>query len=371
MGFYDYLPWSRCGVAVANQPWSGAYEITSPTWALAHTSQFNPVGWRYAAHENGVTLLEKGGSLVTRISSDLEDFSIVIEKMNSKNSKCARGSNPDSNPEDEDVVIVLKGSFLKAVTEKKRTLQVWYSNLTSGNAEGVNPPDSQLFQKKESLSVASDGSIRLRVKLEELYTITTLRSGGKGSAQSPAATAFPLPFKQTFDDETISAPPKIWYDQMGAWEIQESPYGDDRGRVMRQVVPVWPACWGYSCTGPTTYFGAGIAAGLTGELTMSMDVRLEDHGAVTFTVRGGNNKAWIDLKMNSSDGFAVNTWHALQLRLSNDWQAGAIDGKQIFNESKGAKLSDGLSFKVQLDRYIFASIDNFEISSSHSNIILL
>ena len=21
--FYDYLPWSRCGVAVANQPWNG------------------------------------------------------------------------------------------------------------------------------------------------------------------------------------------------------------------------------------------------------------------------------------------------------------------------------------------------------------
>merc|ERR1712019_67498 len=41
--FYDYLPWARCGVAVANQPWSGAYEITSPTWALAHTSQFKVI----------------------------------------------------------------------------------------------------------------------------------------------------------------------------------------------------------------------------------------------------------------------------------------------------------------------------------------
>ena len=30
--FYDYLPWARCGVAVANEPWSGSYEITSPTW---------------------------------------------------------------------------------------------------------------------------------------------------------------------------------------------------------------------------------------------------------------------------------------------------------------------------------------------------
>merc|ERR1712048_1501720 len=135
-------------------------------------------------------------------------------------------------------------------------LFVWYSNLTSGNAEGVNPPDEQLFQKQGTVKVGADGSVRLSVKVEELYTITTLSSGGKGGARSPPATAFPLTFKQTFDDEKINAPPKIWYDQMGAWEIQPSPTKDGRGNVMRQVVPVWPACWGYSCAGPTTYFGS-------------------------------------------------------------------------------------------------------------------
>ena len=69
----------------------------------------------------------------------------MIEKMDSKNSGCARGSNPSSSPEDEDVVLVLGGSF-KAVAGSQ--LQVWYSNLTSSNSEGVNPPDSQLFQKR-------------------------------------------------------------------------------------------------------------------------------------------------------------------------------------------------------------------------------
>ena len=42
--FYDYLPWARDGVAVANEPWSGHYEITSPTWSLAHTTQFAKPG---------------------------------------------------------------------------------------------------------------------------------------------------------------------------------------------------------------------------------------------------------------------------------------------------------------------------------------
>jgi galactosylceramidase len=45
--FYDFLPWARCGAAVANTPWSGGYEITAATWALAHTTQFAPAGWRY------------------------------------------------------------------------------------------------------------------------------------------------------------------------------------------------------------------------------------------------------------------------------------------------------------------------------------
>merc|ERR1719410_2689524 len=291
--------------------------------------------------------------------------------MNSKNSKCARGSNPESDPEDEDVVIVLKGSFLKAVKDNKRTLQVWYSNLTSGNAVGVNPPDSQLFQTLSPLSVDKDGAVHLRVKVEEIYTITTLQTGGKGQARSPAAVDFPLPYKQTFDDESLSAPPKIWYDQMGAWEIQASPYGDGRGQLMRQVVPVWPACWGYSCTGPTTFFGANIGSDLQGgELKVSLDLRLEDYGCFTFSVQGSNNKDWVVLKMNTSDGFPENQWHSLEVRISDGWQAGSVDGKQVFNVSKGKVPGNGISFKAQLDRYIFASIDNFEISEGSDGIVL-
>ena len=37
--FYDYFDWARCGVAVANQPWSGEYEITSPTWVLVRSKR--------------------------------------------------------------------------------------------------------------------------------------------------------------------------------------------------------------------------------------------------------------------------------------------------------------------------------------------
>lgn len=75
-------------MTVANTPWSGNYEVTSPLWALAHTTQFAPPGWRYAAHGSGVGLLNKGGSYVTRISPDKKNLSIVVEKMTQENSNC-------------------------------------------------------------------------------------------------------------------------------------------------------------------------------------------------------------------------------------------------------------------------------------------
>jgi galactosylceramidase len=354
--FYDYLPWSRCGVAVANEPWSGAFEITAPTWALAHTSQFAPVGWRYAAHGSGVQMLNGGGSMVTRISPDGKDFSMVIEKMNSANSACARGSNPTSASSEEELEIAFAGSFLKAV--QGRALQVWYSNLTSGSEESVNPPTEQLFLRKEALKVGADGTVKLKVLPDEIYTLTTLTTGGKGIKASPPSSKFPVPFKQSFDDEKVSAPPKIWYDQMGAWEIQDTPYGDDHGRVMRQVVPVWPACWGYSCAGPTTYFGP---QGLGFNIEVSMDVRLEDHAAFTLEPQGLSfQKLTLDTKgiwqLGSESGeldFATDAWHKLTLTMGDGWQAASVDGKRLVNISEVGRRSpmdacDESAFPVDL-----------------------
>lgn len=356
--FYDYLPWARDGVAVANQPWSGAFEITSPTWSLAHTSQFAPIGWRYAAHGSGVDMLKNGGSMVTRISPDLKDFSIVIEKMTSANSRCARGSNPDSNSTEEQVVLTLSGALLEAA--KRNGLNVWYSNLGIDNQMGVNPPDDQVFQKLQKLVVADD-TVRLTVKPEEIYTLTTLTVGGKGSAASPPATPFPIPFTQTFDDEKVFSPPKIWYDQMGAWEIQNSPYGDDTGsnKVMRQVVPIWPQCWGYSCTGPTSYFGP---TEFEGDLTVSMDVRLEDDAVFTIDYLNSHNseiagKRKLDLdsrgnfsfgNANGSVDFGINAWHTIEIR--QEIGQVKVDGKVIVDVGPSLEWQtcDASAFSVDL-----------------------
>lgn len=370
--FYDYLPWARCGVAIANKPWNGHYEIVSPLWTLAHTSQFAPIGWRYAAHGKGVTTLANGGSLVTRISPDKKDFSVVVEKMDSTDSKCARGSNPDAETSEEDVTLVLKGSFLEAAKRAGGKLQVWYSNLTSGSASGENPPDAQLFQQLAPLTVGSDGKVTLKgVSPSDLYTLTTLTSGKKGTHPVPADGTFPLPFKQSFDDEALSSPPAIWYDQMGAWEVHADPYQtESSNHVMRQMVPVWPACWGYSCTGPKTYFGPKE---LGGGVKLSVSLRLDDDATWTVSAGGcslglNSSTGTFDLKVDSKHeqkgavSFKKGAWYPIELHLGQSYTAAVVGGKTLANIT-GAQVPDGWYVAVELDRYIFASMDDFALES--------
>lgn len=350
--FYDYLPWSRCGVAVANTPWSGSYEVTSPTWALAHTSQFAPPGWRYTGHGAGVQLLSAGGSIVTRVSPDRSDFSIVLEKMTHQDSSCARGSNPSYDTSPENVTMVLGGRLLTAA---QNGLQVWFSDLSQGN------DSPSLFVNKGSISVGSDGKIVLPLGLNQMYTVTTLKTGNKGNHSVPTAAPFPIPYTQHFDDENVSSPPRLWYDQMGAWEIRPSSTGS--GNVMRQMVPIWPACWGYSCNGPTTYFGPGgvIQAGMN----VSFTIVLEDDAelSTSYCTIDSKTGAWTIGKAKGSGAvFPPKASHTISIALRSDSTTVILDGKVL---GSGEAIVGGSSggFKLALNRYVFAEIDNFAITN--------
>jgi len=292
------------------------------------------------------------------------------------------------------------------------SLQVWYSNLASGNGFRENPPDSQLFIQKDPIVVHSDGLVTLSVAPDEIFTLTTLTTGGKGTAQSPAPAPFELPYAQNFDDETESAPPRLWYDQMGSWEIQDSPYNDGRGKVMRQVVPVWPICWGYSCNGPTTFFGP---SDLHGDVTISMDVRLEQAADFSVAPQGRGEYEFHGFHVDPRSGwkfgmngelgrgqadFEVGRWHSITLRVTKGAMSATLDGVllgeadlpkskldcsqtvaiEALSEEQHADLSAGgdsddlcsrgrdndmgFNLKVMLSEYVFASIDNFEITQN-------
>lgn len=184
--------------------------------------------------------------------------------------------------------------------------------------------------------------------------------------------AFPLPFTQDFDKETVSSPPAMWYDQMGAWEVQEDA-SKQGNRLMRQVSPVWPACWGYSCTGPTTYFGPSEFNHST---RVVVDVKLEDTGSWTLSTEGGSSigisldtdGSWslVDGKSTKANGkglsFAPNSWHTVELQIGESYYAALFDGQVLSNQTNTG-AHDGYRYKVSMGRYIFAAMDNFKISA--------
>ena len=262
--FYDYLPWARCGVAVANTPWSGAYEVTAATWALAHTTQFAPIGWRYTRHFAGVQFLAGGGSVVTRVSPDGKDFSIVLEKMTASASACARGNNPDLPINAEHVTIQLDAGLREGVTH----VQVWFSNMSRDDGPHGNPDDDQMFVHLRSLPVGADGAITLPTLFgrDEMYTLTTLTTGHKGSHPSRTAadpnTPLPLPHTQTFDDEAQNAPGRFWYTQMGAFEVLPARASGAasvaQDLALTQTATVWPNCWNSNDCDPPKVLWSGL-----------------------------------------------------------------------------------------------------------------
>ena len=79
--YYDILPLPGSGLMRAVEPWSGHFEIQPAVWAAAHATQFADPGWSYV--DGACGYLESSGSYVTLLSPSGEDFSIVLETMDS------------------------------------------------------------------------------------------------------------------------------------------------------------------------------------------------------------------------------------------------------------------------------------------------
>ncbi len=75
--YYDILDVPNAGLLRAAEPWSGRFQVMSPLWIVAHTTQFAQPGWQYLDKATG--LLPKGGSYVTLKQG--AKYSTVIETI--------------------------------------------------------------------------------------------------------------------------------------------------------------------------------------------------------------------------------------------------------------------------------------------------
>jgi hypothetical protein len=287
-----------------------------------------------------------------------------------------------------------------------------------------------MFNKQAApLTVHDNGTAMtatIKMQPQMLITVTTLTTGGKPAVASPPETPFPMPWSQSFDGEAAHAPGKLWYDQMGAFEVQpETPSAGDVGdakqessnisalstvsgiassssspssrvstspaspnQVLRQVSPVWPACWGYSCTGPTTYFGPDGAVSCTtgGGTNVSMRLRFESNtatrwslgpgpgpsgGALTFNIStagdwrfiyGTDGKPGAGMTGTIPGGVSLHKWHDVNLLYSTNWMAATFDGAVLANYTGGG-CGSKWHLMMQMDAYVAAAIDDFTLQT--------
>uniref|UniRef100_A0A8C5SGH7 Galactocerebrosidase n=1 Tax=Laticauda laticaudata TaxID=8630 RepID=A0A8C5SGH7_LATLA len=228
--YYEELPFGRCGLMTAQEPWSGHYSVNSPIWITAHTTQFTQPGWYYLKVDGH---LEKGGSFVA-LTDGLGNLTIIIETMNHSHSECIRPPLPSYVVSHQKAVFHLKGSF-----NKLKSLQMWYSKLDFSTA------NSTLFQSFGAKNI-SEGILMLSLGLDEIYTLTTLTTGHKSSSlEPPPSQPFPSTYK---DDFNIRNPPfseaPYFADQTGVFEYFMN--ASDPGEhvfTLRQVVTQRPITW--------------------------------------------------------------------------------------------------------------------------------
>ncbi|XP_043840780.1 galactocerebrosidase [Dromiciops gliroides] len=229
--YYQQLPFGRDGLMTAQEPWSGHYVVESPIWISAHTTQFAQPGWRYL---KTVGHLLKGGSYVA-LTDGLGNLTIIIETMTHQHSKCIRPPLRFFTVSEQTASFSLKGSF-----NELRMLQVWYSNL--GNKTGNN---SVLFKQLPPLKVINS-TVTLELGVDEVYTLSTITTGQKGSYPvPPASKPFPSSYKDDFNarNPPFSEAPNF-ADQTGVFEYFTN--AEDLGNhtfTLRQVLTQRPITW--------------------------------------------------------------------------------------------------------------------------------
>ncbi|XP_058662513.1 galactocerebrosidase isoform X2 [Ammospiza nelsoni] len=370
--YYEELPFGRCALMTAQEPWSGHYKVESPVWITAHTTQFTQPGWSYLQVDGH---LEGGGSFVA-LTDGLGNLTIIIETMSHNHSKCIRPPLPNFNVVPQRATFYLRGSFYMV-----QTLQVWHSRLDfeSGN--------SSLFQQLHPLRVWR-GRFSLDLDVDEVYTLTTLKTGWKcGYPEPPPPQPFPSIYS---DDFNIRNPPfseaPNFADQTGVFEyfVNASDPGD-HVFTLRQVVVQRPITWVSDADQTISVIGNFKWV----NMTVTCDIYIEkprdggvfiagrvDNGGIYVrdskgvffwvfadgTYRVTSDLAGKEILMKGPAGVRDNAWHTLTLNIQGNSASGLLNGYPLWENVTISKPGNGWA-ALGTRSFEFAQFDNFHIEA--------
>ena len=322
---YPNLPFPTMGLAVAAQPWSGAYAIGKNAWVIAHTTQFTAPGWHYIDPASGyLGGSRSNGSYVTLKSTNNRDWSTVIETMDATASQTA-------------TFTVTNGLSTGAV-------HVWSSQVGASSASS--------FLVHAGDVTPSSGSFSVTLQPGFVYTLTTTTGQGRGTATGPAQSPLTLPYSDTYDGYATGAEAKYVADQQGAFEVAACGAGRS-GSCVRQMSAQAPITWDglsdpYALAGDTTWSNYSVAsdvllerpgyAEVIGRATWQHSfgpagldayyLRVTDAGAWSL-LRNDTSNSMTTLRSGSVAALGTNRWHTIALTFSGTTISAAIDGAQV------------------------------------------
>ena len=286
--YYDNTIFPNSGLLRAAEPWSGHYDVTSPVWVTAHTTQFARPGWRYL--DSASRRLPGGGSVVTLRHGT--DYSAIFETQ-----RAADGSVP-ARP--QTVRVQVRGG-LRATG----AVHVWKSTRTAA------------FERQQDIPVTG-GGYELTLEPDAVYSVTTTTGQRHGTATPPAATPFPRTYRDDFEAGTLGQQPKFLAQQGGSFELV--PCAGRPGRCVEQVVGAQPVEWFQAY--PTSFLGD--SAGWT-DVSVEAKIRHELEGAAEVWARIGNNGA-------ESEGISMPKLpdgYYLSVQKTGRWYVGkTVDGER-------------------------------------------
>ncbi|HEY7048867.1 MAG TPA: discoidin domain-containing protein, partial [Jatrophihabitantaceae bacterium] len=311
---YAGLPFEGDGVLLANEPWSGHYVVGPSVWAVAQTTQFTQPGWRYL--DGGSTRID-GGSVVSLRAPSTPDWTSVAETLDA------------TAP--QQVTFAVSGGLSTG------DVHVWATDLSSKNPADwfVRQPDVQ----------PSGGRFTATLQPGRVYTFTTTDGAGKGTAVSPPATPWKLPYHDNFDTYPVDSSPRYVSD-LGS-TFATAPCPGRPGQCLRSVVSQQPVQWNSLDNRPLTVVGDPAN---WHDYQVGLDARLEQSGTVDLGGRVVNGVSgyhlivhspgdWTLAKVSPSGtstplasghtSFAVGAWHRLSLTMRTLEVTASIDGHPL------------------------------------------
>ena len=383
---YPLEPYSKePPMLLAQEPWSGHYDVREALWGYAHYGQFTRVGWRYI--DDGCLNLSMGGSMVTMRDPQTGDYSIIAETKGAKKAQTIKITMDDG---------LSKGK-----------LCVWYSDSL------------QQFVRLKDIT-PKGGTFSVTLKPDAVYSLSTTTGQQKGTFDNvPASKPFPIPYEDNFEQYTHPSEwgylPHYLADLIGCFELVEQPSAhslvNSSAKCIRQTVGSHTLSWApewhhYTILGDAdwqdyeisadVYLNPGDEAGVMGRLcdvgsgygiwAKGYYLKMDDKGKVTLILTRGklDKKELIGDKEQQAiilarkdveiggeytlaeavlAGSPALEWHNLRLRFQGDQITGYVDGIELVQATSNhyGKGMAGLIAPLKERRVSTPYFDNLKI----------